>query len=150
MLFADTFYCACLQTGFRFFRDPQYLAGLCRLCVSPTNQKYQRWALLEPDVRFYYDFFPYVDFYSLGDGAPSSGSVTVKNGPPCRFAQRDIYPLGTIKLYDMVLAAPRNVTSFLHTLYGPTWPEQPDPSKVHAHGGYQLACKPEWAPKTFS
>jgi LicD family len=136
-------------SGYTFFFDPQY-GALARICIAETNELFSPFFRYEPEpTKFFYDGYPYVDLYKLGGQTRQGSIVNIENGPPCKFAWSDIYPLGTVKLYNFELPAPRNASNFLRTLYGPTWPEQPDPTKVHAHGAYQLACKQEWAPKTF-
>lgn len=114
------------QKGFLLFQDYK---GLMRVCVSPQNGKYSKWK--QGGSGRYYDHYPYLDIYG---SYIENERVRVITGPPCKYKVEDIFPLGTWRLYDRNVSAPRNPQPHLTQTYGPTYLTPPPPARRTGHG----------------
>jgi len=92
-----------------------------------------------PEVTPYYDGgYPYVDIYQA---SLWQGYYSVKWGPPCRFREEIVTPVGKIDLLGKKVSAPRNTTAYLSQIYGPDFMTPPPPERRSSHGVYRQACK---------
>lgn len=136
--------------GYRFFYDKKY-PDIGRACVTEkVGPRFTKWELPEPDVRNYYNHYPYIDIYSTHEDTVKArekgpeAPVRVKFGPQCTYNVKTIFPLKKVSLYGHQMFAPNNTTKYLTQLYGPNFMQPPDMRLRSGHGGYNDACKPEW------